>query len=87
MDDAKPGLTPKREERLAAQLRANLHRRKQQARAIAQAPAQAPAHAPAQAPGLDAAGTAAPGTEPCDVAALLDQPPAKPALVKPLADG
>ena len=83
MDDAKPGLTPKREERLAAQLRANLHRRKQQARAIAQAPA----HAPAQAPGLDAAGTAAPGTEPCDVAALLDQPPAKPALVKPLADG
>ena len=37
MDSAKPGATPTREERLAAQLRANLRRRKQQARAMGQA--------------------------------------------------
>ena len=40
MDQAKPDATIAREQRLAAQLRANLRRRKQQARALGQPPAQ-----------------------------------------------
>ena len=75
MDGAKPGATLTREERLAAQLRANLRRRKQQARALG------------QAPGLDADRAAPPSADPCAPVAINpapDKPPlAKPPLTKP----
>ncbi len=73
MYSAKPGATLTREQRLAAQLRANLRRRKQQARALGQ---QQPSH-DQEAPELKPAVNPAP-----------DEPPmAKPPLAKPRDDG
>ena len=73
MDSAKPGATLTREQRLAAQLRANLRRRKQQARALGQ-----------QRAGDDA--TAAPAEAVVNPAS--DDPmPHKPPLAKPRDDG
>jgi hypothetical protein len=72
MDSAKPGTAPTREQRLAAQLRANLRRRKQQMRARGQS-------SDADAEEITSAlhGPAAP----------IDPAPDKPPLAKPRNDG